>query len=82
MDFPSQVSQEGVLVAATLVDLEREAIPIRVLNLNNKPKFLDKGAVIATCEPVLDIVACPQEFSGAQHLQSTLENIEILNEEQ
>ncbi|GBM19405.1 Retrovirus-related Pol polyprotein from transposon 297 [Araneus ventricosus] len=68
MDFPSQASQKGVLVAATLVDLEMEAIPVRVLNLNNKPKILDKGDVIATCEPVVDIVARSQEFSGAQHL--------------
>ncbi|GBN97651.1 hypothetical protein AVEN_252660-1 [Araneus ventricosus] len=81
-DFPSQASQKGVLVAATLVDLEIEAIPDRVLNLNNKPKVLDKETVIATCEPVVDIVARPQEFSGAQHLPSTLENFQILNEEQ
>ncbi|GBL88231.1 Transposon Ty3-I Gag-Pol polyprotein [Araneus ventricosus] len=59
-----------------------EAIPVRVLNLNNKPKILDKGDVIATYEPVVDIVARPQEFSGAQHLPSTLKNLEILNEEQ
>ncbi|GBM66823.1 hypothetical protein AVEN_153738-1 [Araneus ventricosus] len=81
-DFPSHVPQKGVLVAATLVDLEREAIPVRVLNLNTTPKILDKGAVIATCEPVVDIVARPQEFSGAQHLPSILENLEILNEKQ
>ncbi|GBL92230.1 Transposon Ty3-I Gag-Pol polyprotein [Araneus ventricosus] len=81
-DFPSYVSQKGVLVAATLVDLEMEAIPVRVLNLNNKPKILDKGDVIATCEPVVDIVARPQEFSGAQHQPSTLGSLEILNEEQ
>ncbi|GBO44012.1 hypothetical protein AVEN_146553-1 [Araneus ventricosus] len=62
-DFPSQGSQKGVLVAATLVDLKREAIPVRVLNLHNKQKTVDKGAVIATCEPVVDIVARPQEFS-------------------
>ncbi|GBO24108.1 hypothetical protein AVEN_129662-1, partial [Araneus ventricosus] len=81
-DFPSLDSQKGVLLAATLVDLEMEAIPVRVLNLSNKPKILDKGDVIATCKPVVDIVARPQEFSGAQHLQSTLENFQILNEEQ
>ncbi|GBN99516.1 hypothetical protein AVEN_69200-1 [Araneus ventricosus] len=81
-DFPSQASQKGLLVAATLVDMEMEAIPVRVLNLNNKPKILDKGDVIATCEPVVDIVARPPEFSGAQHLPSTLENFQILNEEQ
>ncbi|GBN85459.1 Transposon Ty3-I Gag-Pol polyprotein [Araneus ventricosus] len=62
--------------------MEMEAIPVRVLNLNNKPKILDKGDVIATCEPVVDIVARPPEFSGAQHLPSTLENFQILNEEQ
>ncbi|GBO24268.1 Retrovirus-related Pol polyprotein from transposon 297 [Araneus ventricosus] len=81
-NFPNQAPQKGVLVAATLVDLEMEVIPVRVLNLKNKPKILDKGDVIATCEPVVDIVARPQEFSGAQHLQSTLENLQILNEEQ
>ncbi|GBM58366.1 hypothetical protein AVEN_169845-1, partial [Araneus ventricosus] len=42
-DFPSQVSQKGVLVTATLVDLKREVIPVRVLNLKNKPKIVDKG---------------------------------------
>ncbi|GBN76428.1 Transposon Ty3-G Gag-Pol polyprotein [Araneus ventricosus] len=47
-DFPSQVSQKGVLVAATLVDLKKEAIPVRVLNLDHKPKTINKGAVIAT----------------------------------
>ncbi|GBO18284.1 Retrovirus-related Pol polyprotein from transposon 297 [Araneus ventricosus] len=66
-DFHSQVPQKGVLVAATLVDLEREAIPVGVLNLNNTSKILDKGAVIATCEPVVDIVARPQEFSEAHN---------------
>ncbi|GBN76452.1 Retrovirus-related Pol polyprotein from transposon 297 [Araneus ventricosus] len=81
-DFHSQVPPQGVLVAATLVDLEREAIPVRVLNLNNTPKILDKGAVIATCEPVVDIVARPQEFSETQHLSSILESLEILNEKQ
>ncbi|GBM70384.1 hypothetical protein AVEN_123594-1 [Araneus ventricosus] len=81
-DFSSYVSQKAVLVAVTLVDLEMEAIPVIVLNLNNKPKILDKGDVIATCEPVVDIIVRPQEFSGAQHLPSTLENFQILNEEQ
>ncbi|GBN68513.1 Retrovirus-related Pol polyprotein from transposon 297, partial [Araneus ventricosus] len=82
MDFPSQVSQKGVLVAATLVDLKKEAIPVRVLYLDHKPKTIDKGAVIATCEPVVDIVARPQEFSESLRLPSILENLEGLNEEQ
>ncbi|GBO42330.1 Retrovirus-related Pol polyprotein from transposon 297, partial [Araneus ventricosus] len=81
-DFPSQVSQKSVLVAATLVDLKKEAIPVRVLNLDHKPKTIDKGAVIAMCEPVVDIVARPQEFSESLRLPSILENPEGLNEEQ
>ncbi|GBN96246.1 hypothetical protein AVEN_242122-1 [Araneus ventricosus] len=79
-DFHSQVPQKGVIVAATLADLEREAIPVRVLNLNNTPKILDKGAVIATSEPVVDIVARPPEFSEPQHLSSILESLEMMNE--
>ncbi|GBM34952.1 Retrovirus-related Pol polyprotein from transposon 412 [Araneus ventricosus] len=81
-DFPSQVSRKGVLVAATLVDLKREDTPGRVLNLDNKPKTVDKGAVIATCESVVDIVARPQEFSESLRLPSILENLEGLNKEQ
>ncbi|GBN10046.1 Transposon Ty3-I Gag-Pol polyprotein [Araneus ventricosus] len=81
-DFPSEVSQKGVRVAATLVDLKKGAIPVRVLNLDHKPKTIDKGAVIATCEPVVDIVARPQEFSESLSLPSILENLEGLNEEQ
>ncbi|GBL67472.1 Retrovirus-related Pol polyprotein from transposon 297 [Araneus ventricosus] len=56
--------------------------PVRVLNLDNKPKTVDKGAVIATCEPVVDIVARPQEFSESLRLPLDLENLEGLNEEQ
>ncbi|GBN24861.1 hypothetical protein AVEN_124793-1, partial [Araneus ventricosus] len=37
MYIPSQVSQKGVFVAATLVDLKREDILVRVMNLDNKP---------------------------------------------
>ncbi|GBN40028.1 Retrovirus-related Pol polyprotein from transposon 297 [Araneus ventricosus] len=59
-----------------------KAIPVRVLNLDHKPKTIDKGAVIATCEPVVDIVARPQEFSESLRLPSIVENLEGLNEEQ
>ncbi|GBN84253.1 hypothetical protein AVEN_241784-1 [Araneus ventricosus] len=54
--FPIQDSQKSFLMAATLFDLKREAIPVRVLNLDNKPQTVDKGAVIEMCEPVVDIV--------------------------
>ncbi|GBN54195.1 hypothetical protein AVEN_128920-1 [Araneus ventricosus] len=71
-DLLSQVSQKDILLAATLVDLKREAIPVQVLNRDNKHKTVDKGAIIAMSEPVVDIVARPQEFSESLRLPSIL----------
>ncbi|GFT57240.1 uncharacterized protein NPIL_589481 [Nephila pilipes] len=79
---PSQISEKGVLVTATLVDLKKETVPVRILNMDNKPKTMEKGAIIASYEPVVDILARPQEFSGEQPIQSILENLEGLNEDQ
>ncbi|GBN86991.1 hypothetical protein AVEN_195461-1 [Araneus ventricosus] len=79
LTYRSQQTEQATEAAR---QLEREAIPVRVLNLNTKDKILDEGAVIATCETVVDIVVRPQEYSETQHLPSTLENLEILNEEQ
>ncbi|GBN03108.1 hypothetical protein AVEN_76362-1 [Araneus ventricosus] len=54
--------------------------PFRWVLVNEtNPRFWTRN-VIATCDPVVDIVARPQEFSRAQHLQSTLENLQMLNE--
>ncbi|GFT06638.1 uncharacterized protein NPIL_646911 [Nephila pilipes] len=35
---PNQISEKGVLFKATLVDLKKETIPVRILNMDNKPK--------------------------------------------
>ncbi|GFT78669.1 uncharacterized protein NPIL_518731, partial [Nephila pilipes] len=78
----SQISEKGVLVAATLVDLKKKTIPVRILNMDNKPKTMDKGAIIASYEPVVDIVARPQKFSGEHPFHSILEYLEGLNEDQ
>ncbi|GFU46007.1 retrovirus-related Pol polyprotein from transposon 297 [Nephila pilipes] len=75
---PSQSSEKGVLVAATLVDLKKETVPVRILNMDNKPETMDKGDIIASYEPVVDIVARSQEFSGEHPIQSILENLEGL----
>ncbi|GFU36992.1 retrovirus-related Pol polyprotein from transposon 297 [Nephila pilipes] len=50
--------------------------------MDNKPKTMDKGAIIASYEPVVDIVARSEEFSGEQPIQSILENLQGLNEDQ
>ncbi|GFU12613.1 retrovirus-related Pol polyprotein from transposon opus [Nephila pilipes] len=72
---PGESLQDAVTnssVAATLVDLKKETIPVRILNMDNKPKTMDKGAIIATYEPVVDIVARLQEFSGEHPFHSIL----------
>ncbi|GBM54291.1 Transposon Ty3-G Gag-Pol polyprotein [Araneus ventricosus] len=56
--------------------------PSQVTQTDNKPKTAGKGTVIATYEPVVDIVARPQEFSESIRLPSILENLEGFNEEQ
>ncbi|GFS46325.1 retrovirus-related Pol polyprotein from transposon 297, partial [Nephila pilipes] len=61
-DSSSQISEKGVLVAATLVDLKKETIPVRILNMDNKPKTMDKGAIIASYEPVLILLLVPKNF--------------------
>ena len=39
-----------LLVARTLVDLEGEQVPLRVMNLSTQPQKINKGAELARCE--------------------------------
>ncbi|GFT19527.1 retrovirus-related Pol polyprotein from transposon opus [Nephila pilipes] len=53
LEFPdSENFPKGVLVAATLVDITKEAIPVRCVHVSDKPKIIKKGEVLATCTPV------------------------------
>jgi hypothetical protein len=49
-------SQMGVMVGKTLVDLQGEQVPVRLLNLSDKPRKIKKGTPLATCEPILSVV--------------------------
>ncbi|XP_055932048.1 uncharacterized protein LOC129962327 [Argiope bruennichi] len=52
-EFPdSENFPKGVLVASALVDLSKETVPVRVVNLTGNPKTIRKGDVLATCAPV------------------------------
>ncbi|GFT34529.1 uncharacterized protein NPIL_409631 [Nephila pilipes] len=55
---PSQISGKGVLVVATLINLKKEPIPVRIQNMDNNPKTMDKGAIIASHEPGVDSYCC------------------------
>ena len=59
-------SQAGVIVGKTLVDLQGEQLPVRVLNLSNEPVQIKKGTLLATCEPVLSVLRANHEENLAQ----------------
>ncbi|GFT28012.1 retrovirus-related Pol polyprotein from transposon 412 [Nephila pilipes] len=53
LEFPDfENFPKGVLVASILVDITKEAIPVRCGNVSDKPKIIKKGKVLATCTPV------------------------------
>ncbi len=44
--------RDSLLVGRTLVDLEQEQVPLRVMNLSGEPKKLGKWMQLAECRPV------------------------------
>ena len=48
---------DGVLIDRTLVDMQKETIPLRVINLSQELKVVRRGATLACCEPVVSVVA-------------------------
>ena len=47
---------DGVLIGRTLVGMQKETIPLRVMNLSQELKVLRRGTTLACCEPVVSIV--------------------------
>ncbi|GFU19205.1 uncharacterized protein NPIL_272331 [Nephila pilipes] len=78
IDFASQNSGKVSFVAALFIDLKREVIYVRVLNLDNNQWTLEKGAVIVMCKPVVDTVPRSQKYSKSQNFQPILDNLEGL----
>ena len=56
----STLARNGVLVGKTLVDLQKQVIPVRLLNLSQEPQRIQKGTTLANYEPVLSVL--PTEF--------------------
>lgn len=44
------------MVGKTLVNAQRDYIPVRMVNLTNEPRQITSGIEVATCEPVESIV--------------------------
>ena len=49
---------EGLLVGRCLVDLEKEVVPVRVLNPSPHVYQVARGTSITSCKPVISVHAC------------------------
>ena len=50
-------SFDDLLVARTLVDLQRKEVPLRVMNLSNQQRVIRKGTELACCETIHSVLA-------------------------
>ncbi|GBM96359.1 hypothetical protein AVEN_120873-1 [Araneus ventricosus] len=75
---------KGMMVAKTLVVLSKGTIPVRVINLSDKPKVIKKGEVLAKCAPVTCIERSPYLTSNQSFecLRREFLNNTELNDEQ
>ena len=62
------ISLDGVMIARTLVDLRREQLPLRVMNLSYQPQIINKGTELACCSTITSVVTpkadTDREISG------------------
>ena len=60
LEPPSFAENDGhvddILVGRTLVDMQKQTTPLRVMNLSREPKVIHRGATLACCEPVVSII--------------------------
>ena len=60
LEPPSFAENDGhaddILVGRTLVDMQKQTTPLRVMNLSQEPKVIRRGATPACCEPVVSII--------------------------
>lgn len=75
LDIPSYNSlPKGVMVAASLVDLSKTTIPVRVMNLSNSDRVIRKGEEISTCAPVTSVIR-KVNTAGSDKLEGLLASL-------
>ena len=72
-DNTSQI-ESGLLVGRCLIDLEKDTVPVRVLNPSSQEYRVQKGADISHCEPVAGVFLAPIEVNEAS---PTAENLKV-----
>ena len=66
--------KQPLLVASSIVRMNHD-IPLRVANVLSTPVILNKGEIIAECEPITKIINCEEE----EYRPLPVENIQGLN---
>lgn len=71
-DYQDRLLCDGVIVAKALIDTKSCKVPIRVINLNQKPIKIWKGMNIANCIPVCPIIDRPQEKQNVYQVNESV----------
>lgn len=71
------VERKGLLVAKSVVDISKEIIPLRMINLLDTPSKVYKGSIAAICEEVNS-----DDFVTYHHVQSLSQDNNISKERQ
>ena len=56
LDALQPKSLDGLLVGRTLVHLDAEMVPVRLLNLTDQPKRIEQGTTVAICNPTKSVL--------------------------
>ena len=70
----------SLLVGRTLVDLEKDRVPLRVMNLSHQPLTLKKGTEVAHCNLVSAIIVPDETISCEEPMENVrrTRSVEIL----
>ena len=72
-------SRDNLLIARTLVDLQREQTPLRIMNLSSQQQVISKGTELACCETINSVVipnaGIDREISGSVQSAGAIERL-------
>ncbi|GFX38332.1 retrovirus-related Pol polyprotein from transposon 412 [Trichonephila clavipes] len=80
IDYPDPGSlKAGVLIASSVVYLSNSVIPVRIANISDRMRTIQKGEVIAACAPVtcVDRKCNTQDLSAESIVKDLLQNTDL-----
>ena len=75
----SSKAADGVLIARTLVNLEKEDVPLRLMNVSDHPHRIKKGTELAVCEPVCGVSISGDGGDGSYSVRRAQVETELPN---